>query len=325
MYKAFSDYNRLKRELNENYGIHADTFELISDWCASVYAVSTSDKKYIFKLHRDFDTQIALQSASIMEYLLKQSFSVVPIVYTKSGHTTISMIFPEGNRIGTLVEFIDGKVGYDLDFNSFAVGIGEAMGLMHSLMENCDKPIIQYGKEHYVGRYINLMKEFNYSPSKIAELEEFGDTLWDNVIRTKPGFCHGDLNVSNFILSPDGKYYIFDFDCAGISYPIIDILCICNMTSTIFDFNIENVENYIDSSEKLHLIRQGFEKYRKLSDSDVNAMYSFIGLSCYWSAAQENKYRPLFEEREQWLNEQYFDNRYNWLMLWRKLCKVYYN
>jgi len=322
-YKAFTDYDRLKRELNENYGISANTFELISDYCASVYVVSTSNKKFIFKLYRTFDTQIALQSANIMEYLLKQSFSVVPIVHTKSEHTTITISFPEGNRIGVLYEFIDGKMGYELDFNSYGAKMGEAMSLMHTIMEKYAKPIIQLGKEHYVDRFINLMKEFNYSPSKIAELEELGDILWNNVTKTKPGFCHGDLNVSNFIIAPDGQYYIFDFDCAGMAYPIKDVYCICNMTETIFDFIITNVENYIDSTEKLHIVRQGYEKHRTLDDFDIAAAYSFIGIGCYWSAGQNNKYRPLLEGNRRWLNEEYFDIRYNWLTQWRKLCKAH--
>jgi len=313
--------HRLKHELTENYGISANTFELISDYCASVYIVSTPNKKYVFKLYRTFDTEIALQSANIMEFLWTQSFSVVPIIHTKSGHNTITVSFPEGNRAGVLYEFIDGKMGYELDSESYLTKIGEAMSLMHTLMENYDKPIVQLGKEHYVDRYINLMKEFNYSPTKIATLEEFGDILWNNVAKTKPGFCHGDLNVSNFIIAPDGQYYIFDFDCAGIAYPIKDIYCLCNMTETIFDFNMANVGNYIDSTEKLNLVRQGYEKHRILDDFDIAAVYSFIGLGCYWSAGQNNKYRPLIEGNRRWLNEKYFDIRYDWLMKWRKLCE----
>jgi len=320
-YKAFTNYSRLAQELHGKYGIIANTFELISDYCASVYIMSASNKKYVFKLYRTFDTKIALQSANIMEFLREQSFSVVPIICTKSEHNTITISFPEGDRTGVLYEFIDGKMGYELEPESYLTKIGEAMSLMHTLMEKYDKPIVQLGKEHYVGRYINLMKEFNYSPTKIATLEDFGDILWNNVAKTKPGFCHGDLNVSNFIVAPDGQYYIFDFDCAGIAYPIKDIYCLCNMTETIFDFNMANAGNYVDSTEKLKLVRQGYEKHCVLDDFDIAAVYSFIGLGCYWSAGQNNKYRPLLEGHRRWLNEEYFDIRYNWLMQWRKLCE----
>lgn len=317
-YIAFLDYDRLKIELNEIYGISADAFELISDYCASVYVLSADDKKYIFKLHRTFDTEIALQSANIMDYLSAQSFPAVPIVHTKKGHLTFPMSFPEGNRIGTLYDFIDGKMGYDLNFEYFAATLGEIMGHMHLLMDRYDKPLMQYGRDHYVGRCINIMKEFNYSPSKIAELDEYASILWSNVTKTKPGFCHGDFNVSNFILSHDGKYYLFDFDCAGISYPINDVFCICNMTATIFDFNITSVKNYIDATRKLSLIRQGYEKHRKLNDLDIAAVYSFIGLSVFWTMGQVNKYRSLLEGHRRWIDEQYFDKRYNWLMRWEK-------
>jgi len=240
---------------------------------------------------------------------------------TKNGHTTIAIPFPEGSRAGVLYEFIYGKMGYECDFKFYGTKIGDAMGLMHTIMGKYDKPIMQLDKEHYVGRYINLMKEFSYSPSKIAELEEFGDILWNNVTKTKPGFCHGDLNVSNFIIAPDGQYYVFDFDCAGIAYPIKDVFCLCNMTETIFDFNFASIGNYVDMTAKLSLVRQGYEKHRILNDFDIAAAHSFIGLGCYWSAGQNNKYRPLIEGHRRWLNEQYFDIRYNWLMQWRKLCK----
>jgi Ser/Thr protein kinase RdoA (MazF antagonist) len=208
----------------------------------------TADKKYIFKLHRSFDTKIAVQSANIMDYLSKQSFSVAPIVYTKSGHSTVAMFFPEGSRTGTLFDYVDGTMGYNLDFKSNAAKIGETMGLLHLLMEKYDKPVVRYGKEHYVDRYVNLMKECNYSPSKTDELDELGNELWSIVIKTKPGFCHGDFNVSNFIKAPNNKFVLFDFDCAGIAYPVNDIFTICSATESFADF--KKVE-YDAPTEKL--------------------------------------------------------------------------
>ena len=320
-YIAFSDYNRLKYELHEIYGISVDTVELISDYCASVYMLSATDKKYIFKLYRTFDTEIALQSARIMNYLSAQSFPVAPIIRTKEGGLTHTMTFPQGNMTGMVLDFIDGKKGWDFEFKDYAVKIGEIMGCMHDLMEKCDIPIIEYGFEHYVGRYINIMREFGYSPSRIEELEELGKELWENVAKTKRGFCHGDFNVSNFIVTPNGEYYIFDFDCGGISYRIKDIYCICCMTETIFDFNIENIMNYVEFYDKISLIRQGYERQHGLNEYDIKAVYSFVGIGCYWSAGQSNKYRSLLEGNRHWITEQYFDKRYNWLMTWKNLCK----
>lgn len=319
-YIAFSDYNRLKCEMNKIYGISVDTFELISDYCASVYKLSAAGKKYIFKLHRTFDTEIALQSASIMDYLSTQSFPVVPVVRTKEGRLTHRVVFPQGNRTGMLLDFIDGKKGWDFEFEDYAVKIGEIMGRMHGLMEKCSIPIIEYGFEHYVGRYIDIMREFSYSPSRIEELYEFGKKLWENVAKSKRGFCHGDLNVSNFIVTPNGEYYIFDFDCGGISCRIKDIYCICCMTETVFDFNIDNIMNYVEIDDKISLIRQGYEKQQVLNEYDIKSIYSFVGIGCYWSAGQSNKYRSLLEGNRQWMNEQYFDKRYNWLMTWKNLC-----
>ena len=316
------DYDSLKCELNEIYGISVDTYEIISDYCASVYKLSAADKKYIFKLHRAFDTEIALQSANIMDYLSTQSFNAVPVVRTKDGGLTHTMAFSQGNRTGMLLDFVDGKMGWNFKFENYAVKIGEIMARLHSLMDKCDRPLIEYGYEHYIGRCINIMREFDYSPSRIEELEALGKELWGNVAKTKRGFCHGDLNVSNFIVTPDDEYYIFDFDCGGISYPIKDIYCICCMTETVFDFNIENIMKHVEFDDKITLIKQGYEKQRELSENDIKAIYSFVGIGCYWTAGQGNKYnRALLEGDKQWRNEQFFDKRYNWLMMWRNLCK----
>ena len=321
-YIAFSDYDRLKRELNEIYGISVDTFELISDYCASVYKLSAADKKYIFKLHRTFDTEIALQSARIMDYLSKQSFPTVPVMCTKEGEFTHEMVFPQGNRMGMLLEFVDGKMGWDFEFEDYAIKIGEIIARLHNVMENSDMPVIEYGYEHYVERYVNVMKKLGYSSAKIDELEELGKVLWENVVKTKSGFCHGDLNVSNFIVSPNDEYYIFDFDCGGISYPIKDIYCICCMTETVFDFSLESIMKYVEFDDKVSLIRQGYEKQQGFNECDIKAVYSFVGIGCYWSAGQSNKYMSLLEGNRQWINEQYFDKRYDWLMMWRNLCKT---
>jgi len=302
--------NTLKLELNRKYGISVDVIRLTSDFCASVYLLHAAGKKYIFKLHRNFDTEIAIQSANIMDYLTKQSFPAAAIVPTKNGHLTIMV----GDRTGTLFEYVDGTMGYDLDFGSFAAEMGETMARLHSAMAQYDKPLLQYGREHYAGRCIHVMKKLNYSPSKIDELDAFGDALWKIASRTKPGFCHGDLNPSNFIKTPDNQYVLFDFDCGGMAYPINDISTICNVTYSFEQFDIKA---YDEPLKRLSLLKQGYEKHRKLDDDDLSAVLAFIGLNCYWMIAQFDKYRTPLEGRN-WLSKDYFDMHYNWLMSWKE-------
>lgn len=312
-YKAFLDYEKLKSVIYDEYEIKVDTIKVIKDYCATVYLLCTTDKKYIFKLYRAFDTEIAIQSTNIMGYLAKKSFSVATVINTRHERPNITLSFPEGDRIGVLFDYIEGTIGYNLDFNSYAEEMGEKLGLMHNIMDEYDRPLIQYGKEHYVGRYINMMKEFNYTPSKIDELEAYGNVLWDNIAKSKTGFCHGDMNESNFIKSSDGKVYIFDFDCAGFAYPINDLFAICCVTESFPCFNITAFQN---PNEKLPLLKRGYEKYKKLEEYDISAMHSFIGLNCYWMIAQQNKYKSHLEGR-QWLDKNYFDSNYEWLMYWK--------
>jgi len=187
-YKTFSDYDMLKLEISKSYSICVDTVTLISDFCASVYILSTSNKKYIFKLYRHFDTEIADQSINITCYLIENSFPVASIVNTKKECPNIVLSFPEGDRVGVLFDYIEGTIGYNLQFDLYASEMGELLSIMHNVMKTYCKPLLRYGKEHYIGRYINLMKEFNYTPSKIDELEEYGNILWDNVTKSKEGF-----------------------------------------------------------------------------------------------------------------------------------------
>jgi len=309
----------LKSEISKSYSICIDTVTLISDFCASVYILNASDKKYIFKLYRHFDTEIAIQSINIMCYLSEKSFPVASIVNTKKECPNIVLSFPEGNRLGVLFNYIEGTMGYDLQFDSYAPQMGELLSIMHNVMKTYCEPLLHYGKEHYIGRYINLMKAFNYTPSKIDELEEYGNILWENVAKSKEGFCHGDMNASNFIKSSDNKFYIFDFDCAGFSYPINDLFAICCVSESFPRFNIASFKN---PNDKFLLLRQGYEKHRKLDEYDVSAFQNFIGLNCFWMEGQGYKYRSHLEGR-QWLNEKYFDDNYEWLMHWKNHCKTF--
>jgi len=319
-YKAFSNYDKLKKIIENEYGLYIDSITLINDWCASVYFLNAASNKYIFKLYRSFDTTIAIQAVDIMNYLSKQSFPVAAIINTKNNRLTTVIPFGEDDRVGVLFNFIEGTMGYDLNFESYATEIGEMVGLLHLLMSEYDKPLIQYGKEHYVGRTIDIMKKYAYSLAKVAELSEYGDKLWDIILASKSGFNHGDLNPSNYIKANDGKLYVFDFDCAGLSYPINDIFMICNSTESMPRLNFATLDN---PKETLSLLRIGYEKYFYLNNYDIKALYASFGLNCYWMVAQEYKYKSHLEGHG-WLVQKYFDEIYNWLTQWESQYEFYF-
>jgi len=317
---SFSNCEKLKSIIGSEYEIDIDTITLLNDWCASVYLLCTSENKYIFKLYRNFDTEIAMQSVNIMEFLAKQSFPVATIINTKNDYPTVLLPFSEGGRVGVLFEHIDGTLCCELDFKEYAAEIGETVGLMHTLMDGYDKPLARNGKEFYIGRALDIMKKYGYSPAKIKELSDYSDSLWNVVSTTRKGFCHGDLNPSNFIKAKDGKIYLFDFDCAGVSYFINDIFMICSSTESMPRINFATLENPM---ERLMLMKKGYEKYFKLNDFDAKAMYAFFGVNCFWMIAQAYIYKSFFEGRD-YLTESYFNEHYEWLMQWESQYKIYF-
>jgi len=146
----------LKLALYENYGLAVSAIKLNKDYCASIYVVN-ADKKYLFKLYRQFDTEIAFQSAGIMGYLQRQNFPVTPLVYTKDGQATVTV----DNRIGILFDFIEGKEGYKFEFNSYAEEVGELVARLHLVMDSYGKPLETLGYDHNVGRDVKKMRELN--------------------------------------------------------------------------------------------------------------------------------------------------------------------
>mgnify|MGYP000565407202 FL=1 len=95
--------------LKDIYNSHLDKISLYRDMIGSVYFLWEKDKRYVYKLYRTIVTEAAIQSTQVISYLKKNNFPVVTIVPTKNDELYSNIEMPEGNRIGVLFEYVDGK------------------------------------------------------------------------------------------------------------------------------------------------------------------------------------------------------------------------
>ncbi len=71
-----------------------------------------------------------------------------------------------------------------------------------------------------LGRYIDILRRKQYP--KVEEFLTYGNALWDKVRDLPCGYCHGDMYDGNIHKTPDGKFYMLDFDTSCEGFPMYD-------------------------------------------------------------------------------------------------------
>ena len=299
--------------LNNIYDLNLNNICLYRDMIGSVYFLWEKDKRYVYKLYRTFDTKAAIQSTQIITYLKTNNFPVVNIIPTKQNELYSKLEMPEGNRVGILFEYIDGK---EPEIKEDIFIIGKLTGRMHRLMENYNGELRKLGKEHYIDRFIKIMRKMFSEIRKIDEMDKYGDELWENIHTLPKGFCHGDLHTGNLLKTKKGEIIFLDFDIASNSYPVFDVATICNNT----DFNSVKDKDIKKTFKNLERFCTGYSKEKKLSYLEKSAVLDCIAVHHYELLGTIPLYRvPL--EGNHWLNDKFFNSHYTWAMQWKDLQK----
>ena len=315
IFHSYPECSSLLAAINNHYRINATKLYLYRDMIGSVYFLESDDRRYVFKLFRCEATDQALQSLEVISYLRNFDYPVVPIVpmaeSVESGALYMMLEMPEGKRAGVLYEFLEGMVP---DFAADITAVGRQIGRLHNLMADYPKPLIKRGKSFYIDRYINLMKAYGYSNAKISDLADYGDKLWRSMEQLPGGFCHGDLHSGNMIKAGE-RFILFDFDIASHAYPVIDAATLSDRTN----FNRLDDSAYDNTRRMFERFYQGYSKERVLSDCEAEAIFDFIAIRHYELNATITEYRlPL--RGTSWMSDAGFDEQYEWLMRWRKMC-----
>ena len=305
---SYSDYNNLLKILNGFYNIDLSEIHLHREIIGYVYFTKNSKKTYVLKLYRNFNTEEALQSIEIIQYLKHNNYPVVSIVQSEIGSLYIRLNVPQGQCIGILFEYIE---GVEPNLRREISHIGHQVGELHNLMKKYPNPLIERGKEFYIDRFISMAKRVHYPSEKVKELEIYGEEIWSNIKRLPKGFCHGDLHSGNMLKTKSDEYVLFDFDIASYSNTIIDVATLSNDTN----FNILDESQYDSTIKKFEKFYQGYSKKRSLSDVEIVSIFDFIAARHYELIATITECQGLNS-----LDESFLDQQFDWLMKWRTIC-----
>ena len=311
---SIPDQSSLTEFLDDTYGLTLSDMSLYRSMIGAVYFLSEKDKRFVFKLYRAFDTKAAIQSTEIIEHLRVNNFPVVSIIPTRGNKLYSSVEMPEGNRVGVLFERIDGK---DPDAKGDDIyQIGRVTGQMHRLMDNYDGEIRKLGRQHYVDRFVKIMRDLFSEKDKVDAMEEYGNELWGRLSALPRGFCHGDLHSGNLLKTKDGEIIFFDFDIASNTSPAVDVASICDETG-FSTLDLRDIEKTHRTFERFYA---GYSKERRLSLLEKSVIFDCIALRHYELNGTIPRYRLPFEGNH-WLNDGYFNKHYTWMMQWKDAKK----
>lgn len=295
--------------LNALYGLSVRDIHLHRDMIGSVYYADDGAQRFVLKLYRSFNRELALQSTRVIQYLRENTYPVAPIVATAAGEPCFELSLPDGPSVGILFDFVAGtEPNLETELERLAQQVGE----LHCLMAEYPGPLIRRGKDFYIDRFIAGLRQLRYDPARIADLESYGDELWASMERLPHGFCHGDLHTGNILQSRPNEYVLFDFDVASNTRSIIDVATLCDAS----DFNRLDEASFDATRRTFERFYTGYSRVRTLGDNDIAAIFDFIAVRHYELIATISECHGLDD-----LSLAFLDQQWDWLMRWREICR----
>ena len=259
---------RLLEVLETHYGIEAPSLELLREGGGHTYIVN-GETKYLLKVIGSAFRNTARQSISIMRYLEENNFPVPGIILTKDGNTSCETTVDGKETLIVLMEFIDGD---EPDLKECASDVGALVGRFHQLMDRYPVETVSHGREFFIGRYLDFLREKKYPG--LSAYEEMGDRLWDKVKSLPQGNCHGDLHRGNLLQNAEGKIYLVDFDTVCRAPLMFDIMVMCDMTD-YFDLKPEDIST---TKEVYRKFLSGYAEYHTLSREEILSFPAWVAI-----------------------------------------------
>ena len=302
------DEKTLQNILTVDYGIESSSLEFLREGGAHTYIVN-GKTKYLLKVIGAAFSDTTRQSVAIMRYLEEKDFPVPKTILTKSGESIFETEANGEKKLIVLMEFIEGD---EPELEICAAEVGALVGRFHQLMEKYPLELLSHGKEFFIDRYLNFLRQKNYP--RIAEYEELGRRLWNKVKTLPKGLCHGDLHRGNLLQNPAGRIYLLDFDTACRAPLMFDVMVMCDMTN-YFNLQPEDIDETKEVYQKFLL---GYSKYHKLSNEEI---ISFP----YWVAIRHFQLQATILEIHgvDCIDEGFIDGQLYWLNKWQEAMEAF--
>lgn len=302
------DYGNLINEINRSYPINIKHIELHREMIGKVYFLQSQDKRYTLKIYRSFKTDDALQTIRILDYLKENSYPAVSIIRTEQNESHIILSSQDGCCVGILYDYVEGAMP---DGKIEAESIGIQIGQLHNLMDKYPDKLKNRPKTEYVDDYISIMRELDFHSGKTFELEQYGNLLWERIMKLLKNFCHGDLHTGNMIRNQSGEYVLLDFDDASGDYPSMDVAYMSDDTN----FNHFHESMYDQTMHLCERFYSGYSKVSVLSNNEIHAILDFIAIRHFQIISRIVRCQGM-----QSVSKEFCDEQYVWLMKWQELC-----
>ncbi|HEY4429494.1 MAG TPA: phosphotransferase [Paenibacillus sp.] len=302
------DYGNLINEINRSYPINIKHIELHREMIGKVYFLQSQDKRYTLKIYRSFKTDDALQTIRILDYLKENSYPAVSIIRTEQNESHIILSSQDGCCVGILYDYVEGAMP---DGKIEAESIGIQIGQLHNLMDKYPDKLKNRPKTEYIDDYISIMRELDFHSGKTLELEQYGNLLWERIMKLPKNFCHGDLHTGNMIRNQSGEYVLLDFDDASGDYPSMDVAYMSDDTN----FNHFHESMYDQTMHLCERFYSGYSKVSVLSNNEIHAILDFIAIRHFQIISRIVRCQGM-----QSVSKEFCDEQYVWLMKWQELC-----
>lgn len=298
------DNNLILEKLNASYPMHFDRITFVRDSGCLAYEVFSGSHRYFLRITKPTFSDTTAVSLDVHLYLQRQGFSVPPILFTKDGMPCIQIFTQEGKCCFILYEFIEGE---EVSPVRDAEALGAFVGKLHQTMKTYPGKLPRRDRQYYIDRYIQIMRAKQYD--KVDAFTAYGDALWERVKNLPYGHCHGDLYPGNILKTPEGQFYLLDFDtfCEGLT--LYDPALLCNSTDY---FNLET-DGYEKTKKIYNRFLSEYTKYIPLSPGEADSLYDIIAL---YHFALQATIIEIFGIN--CVDNDFLDRQLHWLQEWKK-------
>jgi Ser/Thr protein kinase RdoA (MazF antagonist) len=275
----------LAREIATGYEIGAPVAcRYLHRGLNDTYLVSTEEARYVLRIYRagwrrlpEIEYEMAL-----LNHLHGKAVPVSRPVSRRDGALVGSLDAPEGSRPAVLFTFAEGEPPAKTAAQSAAYG--GAAAAVHNASDDFTSAHNRFRLDlgHLVDEPLAAIRPLlDHRPAAWSTLLRLVEGVCEALAtlpagRLEWGFCHGDLHGGNAHIAADGTVTFFDFDCCGPGWRAYDI-AVFRWAIAFYDQHDRHWPPFL----------AGYQRQRRLSDLDLQAVPLFVALRHLWLMGSE--------------------------------------
>jgi len=243
------------------------------------YLIECKKNKYIFRIYRnDWRTNEEIQfEIALLTYCKQKMLNISAPVQCKNKDSNIVIECLEGNRLGVLFDYADGRsIVNSISIDEFRL-LGASVANFHantrSFKTKYTRPTfdVSFLVDHslsLIEPFLNIDQRDYFLKVRSKIFDSISQLSIEN---SDYGICIGDINISNFHLNAVKKITHFDFDQCGYGYRVFDL-----------GKFVSSLPNDETKKDKVSSFLEGYESIRSITDMERNVIPYFELASIIW-------------------------------------------